>query len=375
MSAPVPSSSQSHTHARPTDDFGDFQQGQQSFQPSSFPPPPPPPPPSSQSLAPASDPVSLINVSNSSTARPQGNSPTGGDKYGMFENLRSIGSSGEATPVPLLDIMKPSKASEMIPQLPLATTTTAPSASVVPPPPSDGGFADFASFQQAPSNSAASGVGPSAPAAPKMDNSANQGWAEFADFTSSQATSSHSFPPPPSNSTTLPVVSSSSNAAAKSKADSAFDTLLPPELLPSKAPKSAELEPKPVEATFLGSLESKPSITTTTSSTTGLDFGIFESNVSPESGKKKATKQLTGLEVLEEEFSARMSAKVTSPPAPLSIEKPLVPESAPLDDFGEFEAYSSPGGVEKKKSSLPPLAGVSVGEPLPSLKKTVSNSF
>ena len=76
--------------------------------------------------------------------------------------------------------------------------------------------------------------------------------------------------------------------------------------------------------------------------------------------------------MLEEEFSARVSAKVASVPPPLSIEEPLVPESAPLDDFGEFEAYSSPIGVKEKMTSLPPLASVSVGEPSPSLKKKVS---
>lgn len=361
VSASVPSSSQSHIQAPPTDDFGDFQQGQQSFQPSSF----PPPPSSSQSLTPA---AGLINVSSSSTAGPQGKPPTGGDKYSVFDDLRSIGGSGEATSVPLLDVMKPSKCSETTPQLPLATTI-APSTVAVPPP-SDSGFADFASFQQAPSSST-TGVSPSAPAVPKVDNSANEGWAAFADFTSSQATS---FPLPPPTSTTLPVAPSSSSVAAKSKAESAFDSLLPPELLPSKAFKSAEPEPKPVEATLLGSLESKSPVTTSTSSNTGLDFGVFESDISPESSKKKVTKQLTGLEVLEEEFSARVSARVTSPPAPLSIEEPLVPESAPLDDFGEFEAYSSSGGGKENKTSLPPLAaGMSVGEPSPSLKKKVSN--
>ena len=359
VSSQIPSSSLSHTHAPPTDDFGDFQQGQYSFQPSFLPPPPP-----------AKDPVGLINVSSSSTAQPQGKVPTGGDKYSVFDDLHSIGSSGEATSVPLVDVMKSSKASETTPQLPLATTTAVPSAPVAPP--SDGSFADFTSFQQVPS-SATSGLGTLAPVVPEVDSSANQGWAAFGDFTSSQVTTSHSFPPPPSTSTvTLPAASSSSNAVAKSKAESAFDSLLPPELLPSKAPKSAESEPKSVETMLLGSFKSKPSVTAAASTSAGLDFGIFESNISPESSKKKVQKQLTGLEVLEEEFSARVSAKVASVPPPLSIEEPLVPESAPLDDFGEFEAYSSPGGVKEKMTSLPPLASVSAGEPSTSLKKKVS---
>lgn len=381
----MPSSSQSHTHAPPTDDFGDFQQGQQAFQPPSL--LPPPPPPSSRSLVtPAKEPVDLIKVSNSSTAQPQGKPPTGGDKYSIFDDLRLISSSDEAMSGPLLDVMK--KSSEISPQLPLATTTAAPS-TAVPPLPSDGGFADFASFQQAPSTAASGRIGPSAPAAPEVDSSANQGWAAFGDFTSSQVTSSHSVPPPslPSTSTViLPAAPPSSDAASiKSKASSAFDSLLPPELLPSNKalPKSVNPEPKSVDATLLGSFESKPpSVTNSGTSTVsaGLDFGVFESDISPESSKKKAQKQMTGLEILEEEFSARVSAKATassSLPPPLNIEEPLVPESAaPLDDFGEFEGYSSPpGGKEKATTGFPPLAGISAGEPSPSLKKKVSNYF
>ena len=304
----------------------------------------------------------------------------------MFDNLRSIGGSSEATSMLLFDTMKSSKSSEPTPQFPLATTTVAPpsAAAMLPPPqPSDGGFADFASFQQAPS-SAASGLGPSAPAVvPEVvdSSSADRGWAAFGDFTSSQATtlsssSPASFPPPPppsSSSTVILPVPSSSSVAAESKAESAFDSLLPPELLPSKAPlKSAESETKSVEATLLGSFENKPSsVSTTTSTSAGLDFGLFESDISPESGKKKAQKQLTGLEVLEEEFSARVSAKVASSVTPLlNIDQPLVPEATPLDDFGDFEGYSSP--KEKTATGLPPLAGVSTGEPSPSLKKKVS---
>jgi hypothetical protein len=281
--------------------------------------------------------------------------------------------------MPPLDVMKPLKSSEISPQLPVATTTAAPPTTV--PPPSDGGFADFASFQQAPST-AASGIGPPAPAVPEVDDSsANQGWAAFGEFTSSQVTtSSHSLPPP-----SLPSTSSS-GSTVKSKADSAFDSLLPPELLPSNKalPKSTEPDPKSVDTTLLGSFESKPSSVATGTSTAsaGLDFGVFESDISPESSKKKVQKQLTGLEVLEEEFSARMSAKVaatSSLPPPLNIEEPLVPESAPpLDDFGEFEGYSSPpggGGKEKIATGLPPLTAVSAGEPSPSLKKKVSNYF
>ena len=381
----MPSSTQSHTHATPTDDFGDFQQGHQSLQPSF---PPPPSSSSPRSLPQAKEPVGLINVSSStsSTAQPQGKTPAGGgDKYNVFDNLRSIGGSSEATSMPLFDAMKSSKSSEPTPQFPLATTTVAPpsAAAMLPPPqPSDGGFADFASFQQAPS-SAASGLGPSAPAVvPEVvdSSSADRGWAAFGDLTSSQATtlssSPASFPPPPppsSSSTVILPVPSSSSVAAKSKAESAFDSLLPPELLPSKAPlKSAESETKSVEATLLGSFESKPSsVSTTTSSSAGLNFGLFESDISPESGKKKAQKQLTGLEVLEEEFSARVSAKVASSVTPpLNIDQLLVPEAAPLDDFGDFEGYSSP--KEKTATGLPPLAGVSTGEPSPSLKKKVS---
>ena len=395
VSAQVPSSSQSHAHAPSTDDFGDFQHGQQSFQPSI-----PPPPPSSD------------------TAQPRRKPPTG-DTYSVFDDLHSI-SSSEATSMPPSNITSSSKAAESAPpQLPLATTiaaavqgggtslsvfqaatTMAPtvsksddfgsfssvplpssssqsqdgllaftsSASSAAVPPSDGGgFADFASFQQAPT-SGSTGLGPAEVAAPEVGNS-TQGWAAFGDFTSSQATSHQdtSFPPPPPSST-LPAISSS-NVVKTKAADSAFDSLLPPELLPSKAPKSAQPEPKSVKATLFGSLESKPSVTTTAA----LDFSIFESDLSPES-KKKAKKQLTGLEVLEEEFSARrVSAKVASVSAPLTIEEPLAPESAPLDDFGEFEAYSSAAGVDDKKTSLP-LADLSAsaGEPSPSLKKKVS---
>ena len=312
-------------------------------------------------------------MSSSSTAQPQGKSPAGGDKYSVFDNLRSIGSSDEATSGPLLDVMKKSsKSLEISPQLPLATTTAAPSAAVPPPPPSDGGFADFASFQQAPSMAAPESFGRSVPAASEAESSANQGWAAFGDFTSSQVSSSHSVPPPslPSTSTViLPTAPPSSNAAAssKSKASSVFDSLLPPKLLPSNKVLSKSAE---------------SSITTSGTSTTsaGLDFGVFEADILPESSKKKVQKQLTGLEILEEEFSARVSAKATassSLPSPLNIEEPLVPESAaPLDDFGEFEGYSSPpGGKEKTTMGFPPLAGVSAGEPSPSLKKKVSNYF
>ena len=153
--------------------------------------------------------------------------------------------------------------------------------------------------------------------------------------------------------------------------------LLPPELMPSKkAPKSTEAEPQSVEAMLLGSLGSKPSVTTsaatTTNETAALDFGIFESDLSTESKKKDVKKQLTGLEVLEEEFSARVNAKVASATSPLSIQPPLVPENAPLDDFGDFEAYSS-SGVDGKKTSVLLLTGVSAtGEPSPTLKKKVS---
>ena len=341
------------------------------------------------SLAPAKEPVGLVNVSSSSNmAQPQGKPPTGGrDKYNVFDDLPSIGSSGEATSVPLLDVVTSSNALKVSPQLPLTTTTVAPSSTA----PSDGGFADFASFQQAPPSSTLPERGPSAQAVSEMvqDGSANQGWAAFGDFTSSQTTSSPSFPPPPSTSTstsavTLPAAAaaSSSTTAAKSKAESAFDSLLPPELLPSKAPPtSAESEPTTtVEATLLGSFESKPAVTTSTSThTAGFDFGVFESDISPESGRKKVQKQLTGLEVLEEEFSARVSAKVAaaaaSVPPPLNIEEPLVPESAPLDEFGEFEGYTSPVGGKEKTTNLPPLTSVTAGEPSPSLRKKVSTDF
>ena len=407
------------------DDFGDFQQGQKSFEPSF--PPPPPAPLSSQSVK---EPVSLRSYSGSNPTGPQGEPPSG-DKYSVFDDLRSV-SSVEATPVSLSDVMTSSKSSEVVRQLPLATTTTAGAqgtyaslnffqaapitttapiiakaddfgsfssvplpasssqkqdgllafTSSAPPvtvgPSSDGGFADFASFQQA-SSSSSSELGPSLATAPKEDNS-SQGWATFADFaSSSQVTSSQqgpSFPPPSSLSSSSTLLAVSSSTAARSKADSAFDSLLPPELLSSKASKGSESEPKSVEAMLLSSLDSKPPVSTssTTSTTSTLDFGLFESNILPESGKKEEQNHLTGLQVLEEEFSARVSAKVVSAPATLSMEEPLVPESSPLDDFGEFEAYSSSGAaVTDKVSSFPPtLTGVStVGEPSPSLRKKV----
>ena len=433
--------------APPTDDFGDFQQGHQSVKPS-FPPQIAPPPRPSPAVAVHSR-SPVLKPSSGQTQH------TGGDKYGVFEELKSSGSgllsqkqtpplvdppsgggliasdltaqvppgkllagekysvfdelrsasSGEATPVPASDLdMLAATTAGSAPvqpqvQLPLSSAQTVPaggvqhdqggallggsassittttttttaiggdfgsfslaplssSTSTAPPQqsqtsdPLSSGFADFASFQSA---SSGSGL---APVASELANS-DDGWANFS---SSQHSSSHQFP-------TSTLLTMSSNNNTKSMAESAFDSLLPPELLPSKAPKS----PEPVvPSSTLGSLESKPSVTT---APTDLDFGMFESEPSPES-KQKIKKQLTGLEVLEEEFSARVSAKAASALASASIQAPLVPESAPLDEFGDFEAYSSPGKEEKKMNL--PLASIPAGESSPVLKKASNINF
>ena len=244
----------------------------------------------------------------------------------------------------------------------------------------DGGFADFASFQSqsAPASGVGEGLGPLATAA---DNS-NQGWAAFTDFKSSsqpQGPSSDQsvlFPSAlvsgaPSKDTSISTTTTSA-AVAKSKAESAFESLLPAELLPLAVTSSTA----PAESrSLIGYLDSKPAVTGAVTveggGVGGLDFAMFESDQpSPESKKKEKAikKQLTGLEVLEEEFSARVSAKAASSstaPAGGSIMEPLVPDSAPLDEFGDFEAYSSPSR-EGKRSGLLLAEG---GESPPNLKK------
>lgn len=220
---------------------------------------------------------------------------------------------------------------------------------------SGGGFADFASFLDSTSQEVTV----------SQTGSSNEGWAAFADFTPSQGTSAK-----PDILSNLPMTSSE-DTTTKSKGDSAFDSLLPPELLTSKTTKTVKpVEPaKPVQPARLDSLDIQPIVSTSaTSSTTavgGLGIASFGSDqTSTESKEKKEVKkQLTGLEILEEEFSARVSAKVASSATPADILEPLVPKSAPLDEFGEFEAYSSPE-KEKKKANL--LTG---GESPSSLRK------
>ena len=390
----------------------------------------------SQNL-PLTDTAGLMHTSgNSGGTQVQGKTASG-DKYSMFDDLCSIGSDGTNS-VTSSDLITSSLAtvntapltagvkqaqSGNVSSVTLTTTTPAAAASLVqnvgfgaysssplssssssslssmatslqsqagllpfssaPLPPSSAnsgtndsstGFADFASFQSAPSGKSEH-VGFSQ-TAHGADNS-TQDWAAFTDFKSSQDTSLQQnlgFP-----SASLPTASQSSGissttfgaAAVESKVGSAFDFLLPAELLSSKTLKSAA----PVESSLslLDPLNSKQPATSTTtapSSAVAVELGAFDqlSLDSKEKKKDDAKKPLTGLEILEEEFSARVSAKAASSTSSVpsgSILEPLVPESAPMDDFGDFEAYSSPGKEGKKTSLLP------VTDSPPVLKKVI----
>lgn len=317
--------------------------------------------------------ISLVTTSN--TAPPDGGKASTGDKYSVFDNLHPVSvSEAKSTNTVQSDdfgTFSAAPLSSSSSSAPSATSqqgnggilafSSAPSTSVPPVPGrggdggvGGGGFADFASFQ----SSASTGEIVSSQA-----DTANDGWAAFTDFTSSESTAAKQDAQFPAS--TLPTTSSNSSTAKSLIADSAFDALLPPELLLSKTSKAAakSVKPvKPVEPALLDSLESKVTVTTvsapaTTTAAAALDFAMFESD-QPSSSEskelKEEKKQLTGLEILEEEFSARVSAKVASSmTASVGILEPLVPESAPLDEFGEFEAYSSPG-KEEKKTGLPP---------------------
>ena len=386
----------------------------------------------SQNLPPT-DTAGLMHTSgNSSGTQVQGKIASG-DKYSMFDDLHSIGSGGtnsvtssdlimsslttvitapltagvkqaQSGNVSLTTTTPPAAATSLVQNVgfgaysssPLSSSSSLSSMatslqsqagllpfSSAPVPPSSAnsgtndsstGFADFASFQSAPSGKSEQ-VGFSQ-TTHGADNS-TQDWAAFTDFKSSQDTSLQQnlgFP-----STSLPTASQSSGistttfgaAAVESKVGSAFDSLLPAELLSSKTLKSAA----PVESSLslLDPLNSKQPATSTTtapSSVVAVELEAFDqlSLDSKEKKKDDAKKPLTGLEILEEEFSARVSAKAASSTSSVpsgSIPEPLVPESAPMDDFGDFEAYSSPGKEGKKTSLLP------VTDSPPVLKKVI----
>lgn len=405
------------------DDFGDFQHGQAHYSSSqpSFPSQPVPlqQPSSSRPLG---EPAVSKGASASLQASVQTqNSSGGGDKYGIFDELRSAGGGLLSQSKPPTDtVFKSSTAARSQEEKPptedkygafgdfhssnSSTKVNAATAvvkndnfgnfsSAPPPPPSStssntatsqwekDGFPAFSSSSStampAPIASSGSDSGSnsgggfasfpgsaSQEARESQMGSSSEGWAAFTDFPSSHGTSDIL--------SNLPTTYSK-DPVAKSKADSAFESLLPPELLPSKTSKTVKpAEPtNPVEPAHPGSLDNQPPVTTssTSSATTavGLDITSFESDqplMESKEKRKEVKKQLTGLEILEEEFSARMTAKATLSTAPADILEPLVPESAPLDEFGDFEAYSSPGGKEKNKVNL--LPG---GESPSSLKK------
>ena len=285
-------------------------------------------------------------LTSATTGLPAPSAPTAGtgDDFGFFSSAPPPSSS-------FLSTVAPQQSKDGL--------LTALPASVPPSGGSDGGFADFASFQSAPPVGGA-----------MADTSSHEGWAAFGEFTStsSQGVSSKQdvlFPPPGSF---VPTIPPTGTLATKSKADSAFDALLPAELLPSKTSKAKE---PPESSTLITSIT--PVVATSAaplpSTSVGLDLTMFDSEQpSPQSKKKKkeVKKQLTGLEILEEEFSARVSAKASSSSSAVDMSEPLVPESAPLDEFGEFEAYSSPG--REKKGDLP-LGGVSTRDSPPGLRK------
>ena len=404
------------------DEFGDFQQGQAHYSSlvPSFPSQPAPLPQPPSNRPPLGVPAVSKNTLSSFQAPAQTqNSSGGGDKYGIFDELKSAGGGLPSQSKPPTDtVFKSSSAARSQEEKPptrdkygvfgsvnstkvnAATAVVKKSedfgkfSSALPPLPSSSSSSNTATSQWEkdgfPAFSSSSSTSMSVPIPSSgSDNGSNsgggfasfqdsasqevtesqtgtssEGWAAFSDFPSSHGT--------PDILSNLPTTSSK-DAITKSKADSAFDSLLPPELLPSKTTKTVKpVEPtKPVEPAHLGSLDNQPPVTTfaisSTATAVDLDIASFESgqpSTESKENKKEVKKQLTGLEILEEEFSARVSAKVTTSTASADILEPLVPESAPLDEFGDFEAYSSPGGKEKKKANL--LPG---GESPSSLKK------
>ena len=148
----------------------------------------------------------------------------------------------------------------------------------------------------------------------------DQSWADFASFSA------------PSSS--LVATTGSSNSITTTTSNfSVFDSITIPELAATKhQPPAVSTE----ELTTVGSVGEFAN--------TGPS--LFE--MKPES-TPPLKKHLTGLEILEEEFSARVAQSHSEKETSGSIVQPLVPESAPLDEFGEFEAYSSPGHEKKKK--------------------------
>ena len=130
---------------------------------------------------------------------------------------------------------------------------------------------------------------------------------------------------------------------------SAFDSLLPSELKPKTVPSdqpsnqlaSLEIENKNAlkEIDIIGNSPASHKDSTLSGGLLSLD--IFAKTPQPK-------KQLTGLDILNEEMTARLlSSETNQQPAPSLDDKPLVPES--MDEFGDFETYSSRSPAKGRK--------------------------
>ena len=206
--------------------------------------------------------------------------------------------------------------------------------------PSDGSLDDdFGAFSSGPMPPQSSGV-PTKPSA--SDTSSGGGWANFDSMPPPlpPSTSSSSFTAPASASnSTSGTQSFMTTSTAPSDNAGVFDDPLLKDL---QLDKDLKLESHPEKA-------------------------------SPETQPKKVAKQLSGLEILDEEMSNRLSAASNEPkdPAPPSLVPlstlSLVPEpagpsssSTSLEKFGEFETYSA-GAKEKGEESEGGVSGSSPG--------------
>ena len=117
---------------------------------------------------------------------------------------------------------------------------------------------------------------------------------------------------------------------------SAFDSLLPSELKPKTVP--SDQPSKQLASLEIENKDTLKVIDIGSHKDGTLSGGLLSLDMFAKTPQPK--KQLTGLDILNEEMTARLlSSESNQQPAPSLDDKPLVPES--MDEFGDFETYSS----------------------------------